>query len=124
MLEMLVVLIIGLPVGIGTAFLWMPTIGHFTLTGKIISHVIAYLFLLLALYLAISYTFVNLIIVDRDIGPWSTMELSRKIVAKKWFRLFFILILLVFALAIGAALLLVGLIWAVPFAQNVIARQF
>ena len=120
-LDILVVLAIAIPVGLGVLFFCLPHVYSFAMGLKVASYIVGVLFYLLALYLAVAYTFVNLIIIDRDVQPWTAMRISRQVISKKWFCIFGTLIFLSIVLTIATLLFLVGLIWAVPFSQNVIA---
>ncbi len=66
------------------------------------------------LYLALSYTYTTQLIADKDLGIWEAMELSRKAVKRHWLKFFGLGIMLSIIYLIGALLLLVGLIWAIP----------
>lgn len=121
LLNVLVALMVGIPAALG--FLSCVFINTFHLIGygKIIAVVVGILFLLLALYFAVSYAFVNFGIIDRTESVWQVMEMSRKAIGKRWFCMFGTLIWLAIVMIIGTLLLLIGLIWAVPYVQNVIA---
>jgi hypothetical protein len=66
------------------------------------------------LYLALSYTYTTQLIADKDLGIWEAMELSRKAVQRHWLKFFGLGMMLAIIYLIGALLLLVGLIWAIP----------
>ncbi len=66
------------------------------------------------IYLIVSYLFGVMFIVDRGFDFWPAMETSRRSLQPHWFK-FFTLLLLVFLLNLGGALLLgVGLLVTVP----------
>jgi len=66
------------------------------------------------LYLSIAYTFTMPLIVDKNMGVWDAMELSRKTVTKHWFKVFGLVLLLGIIALISAIPLGAGLIWTVP----------
>jgi hypothetical protein len=75
-------------------------------------------------YLAVSYTFVTPLIVDRRLEFWEAMETSRKIVTKNWFPLFGLTLILGIAVVIGSLLLGIGLLVALPFAACTLAVAY
>lgn len=72
------------------------------------------LLILPGLYLSIAYTFTMPLIVDKNMGVWDAMELSRKTVTKHWFKVFGLVLLLGIIALISAIPLGAGLIWTVP----------
>lgn len=48
------------------------------------------LVILPAVYLLVSWTFVPFLIIDRELGFWDAMELSRRVARRRWFKLFFL----------------------------------
>ncbi len=66
------------------------------------------------IYLAISYAFTYILIVDKGLGIWEAMELSRKTVTKQWFKFFGFYLLSVIMIIISAIPLGIGLIWTIP----------
>ena len=58
---------------------------------------------LLMIYLSVSWIFTFALIIDQGLGTWTAMEVSRRVVTRQWFRVFFVALL-------GGLLALVGLI--------------
>ena len=81
------------------------------------------LILPLVIYLFVSWIFASLLIVDRDLGFWEAMELSRKVAARHFFPLLGLAILGWLILMAGALALCIGLLFTVPifFAMITIA---
>ncbi|WP_294347779.1 hypothetical protein [Prosthecochloris sp.] len=72
------------------------------------------LVLLPGIYLAVSYLFVSMLIIDYRMEFWQAMETSRQIVTKNWFSLFvFFLVLLVVNL-LGMLALGIGILVTMP----------
>ncbi|WP_373000179.1 hypothetical protein [Sulfurimonas sp.] len=65
-------------------------------------------------YLAVSYAFVYTLIVDKGLGVWEAMELSRKTVTEQWFKFFGLSLLSGIIIIISALPLGIGLIWTIP----------
>ena len=96
---------------------------YYHLSGKLslagifmyIMTVIGFMLLILpGIYLSIAYIFTLPLIVDKGMDVWEAMELSRKSVTKHWFKLFGLFLLLSLIMTLGALVLGIGLIWAVP----------
>lgn len=114
-------LMAGIPFGLGVLALMLPTLLHITLWSQlVVCNVGGLILVLLALYLIVGYSLVGFIVVDRNISAWQAMELSRKTVNKRWFFMLGTLIWLVIAQVIGALVLVIGLVWAMPYAYNVL----
>lgn len=91
--------------------------GFFTMVGLL-------LLLVPGIYLAVSYVFTLLIIVDRGVDFWQAMEISRKIAGRNWLGLFLFLTVL-FLINVGGALLFgVGLLVTIPFTLCAVAVAY
>lgn len=121
LLGILLTLMIGIPAVLGGLCLQAIHAFQLVMYAKWITIVVGILFFLLSLYLLVSYAFVNFGIIDRTESVWQVMEMSRKAITKKWFCIFGTLIWLGIVVVIGLLLLGIGLIWAVPYAENVLA---
>ncbi len=94
--------------------------GHFlplVLLG-LVSRVLITLGLILlvipGLYLAVSYIFATLMVVDRHLDFWPAMETSRRTITPRWFSFFAPLLLLVLLNLAGLLALGVGLLVSIP----------
>ncbi|WP_287371995.1 hypothetical protein [Prosthecochloris sp.] len=72
------------------------------------------LLLLPGIYLAVSYMFVSMLIVDYRMEFWQAMETSRQIVTKNWFSLFVFFLLLFVVNLLGVLALGIGLLVTIP----------
>ena len=88
---LLLSLVAGLFIGIGTLLLIIPGI-----------------------YLAVAYLFASYLVVDRGMDFWPAMELSRHTVNPRWFGFFAFMILLLLLNLAGALALGVGLLVSIP----------
>lgn len=88
---LLLSLVAGLFIGIGTLLLIIPGI-----------------------YLLVAYLFASYLVVDRGLDFWPAMELSRRTVHPRWFSFFAFLLLLVLLNLAGAIALGVGLLVTIP----------
>jgi len=70
--------------------------------------------MLVVVYLSISWMFTFPLVMDKGLGPWTAMEVSRRVISAQWFRMFFVLILACLVILLGVLALIVGLFFAIP----------
>ena len=76
------------------------------------------------IYLSVAYLFAQPLVIDKSVDFWQAMETSRKLVTKKWFS-FFALLLAIFFLNIGGFLLLgIGLLVTLPLSVCIVAAAY
>ncbi len=61
------------------------------------------------LYFSVSWIFAPILVIDRGLGFWEAMELSRRVVGKRWFRLFFLHLAFVPLMIAGLLCFIVGI---------------
>ncbi len=66
------------------------------------------------LYLAIAWAFTFPLVIDRQLGPWTAMEVSRRVVTKQWFPVFFVLLLGAILTMLGLFGLIIGIVFTLP----------
>jgi|HubBroStandDraft_1064217.scaffolds.fasta_scaffold24389_2 hypothetical protein len=66
------------------------------------------------IYLAVAYSFAGILAVDKRLGFWESMETSRKVITRNWWRVFGLLLLSIPLLILGALALGVGVLVAIP----------
>jgi hypothetical protein len=76
------------------------------------------------IYLAVAYLFPLPLILDRGIDFWQAMELSRRVVTRRWFSFFGFALLLFLVNLAGALVVLVGLLVSVPVSFLAIAAAY
>jgi uncharacterized membrane protein len=69
---------------------------------------------LIVIYLSVSWTYTFLLVIDRQLGPWTAMEVSRRVIGRQWFRVFFVLLLGAILTLLGVIGLLIGVIFTLP----------
>jgi hypothetical protein len=111
-------LIRGESAGIGDAFSGFgPAIGQLALLGLVsgVLNLLAFcLCVLPSIYLSVAWTFAMPLVIDRGMGFWGAMELSRKVVTKHWFLVFaFVLVMGLVGVA-GLIACCVGVFVTVP----------
>ncbi|NJL46726.1 MAG: hypothetical protein HC929_03515 [Leptolyngbyaceae cyanobacterium SM2_5_2] len=76
------------------------------------------------IYLAVSYMFAQLFVIDKNMNFWSAMETSRRLITKKWFAFFGLGILLFLLVLAGVLILGIGALVTVPLATCVLAAAY
>lgn len=69
---------------------------------------------LVMLYLGISWVFTFPLVIDKGLGPWTAMEVSRRVVTRQWFRVFFVVLLGVILTMLGLIGLIIGVFLTIP----------
>jgi hypothetical protein len=100
-----------------TAILW-----YFLMTLMIM---LGYLLLILpGIYLSFAYMFSLPLVVEKDMGAWRALEVSRKAVTRIWFRATGFLLLIMLLMILGMVPLGIPLIWIVPWATLAYAMLY
>ena len=77
---------------------------------------LGYLLLILpGIYLSFAYMFSLPLMIEKDLGAWSALEVSRKAVTRIWFRATGFLLLIMLLISLGMIPLGIPLIWIVPW---------
>lgn len=72
------------------------------------------LLILPGIYLWVGYSMTLPLMLDRNLGPWEAMEVSRRTIHKVWWQVFGLCLLMGLILFVSAIPLGIGLIWTVP----------
>lgn len=96
----------------------------FTLVSTIFIILGFFLLIIPAIYLSVAYSFAIPLIVDRKLDFWQAMEVSRKVVTKKWFSMFLFLILLALINIAGLLGLIIGIIFTGPLVVCAFAAAY
>jgi hypothetical protein len=72
------------------------------------------LLVLPGIYLSVAYNFTLPLMIDKKLGIWGAMEVSRRAVTKHWFTVFGVYIALVFLMILSAIPFGIGLLWTIP----------
>ena len=75
-------------------------------------------------YLGVAYIFTYLLILDRGLGFWEAMEVSRRVITGNWWRMLGLLLLAVLFFLLGFALLLVGILVTMPLAIGALVYAY
>jgi uncharacterized membrane protein len=72
------------------------------------------LLVLPGIYLVVSYSFMQFLIIDHHMNFWQAMQMSRKVVTRHWLKVFWLLCLLFLVNVAGILALGIGILVAVP----------
>ncbi len=76
------------------------------------------------IYLAVSYMFAQLFVIDKNMSFWSAMETSRKLITKRWWSFLGLSIVLSLIMILGFLLLGVGALVAIPLATCIVTAAY
>lgn len=76
------------------------------------------------LYLSISWTFTFALVIDRGLGPWTAMEVSRRVVTRQWFRVFFTMLLGGILAMLGLIGLIIGVFFTLPLVVGAVLYAY
>jgi hypothetical protein len=94
-----------------------PATGQLVLLGLVsgLLNMLAFcLCVLPSIYLSIAWTFAMPLVIDRGLGFWQAMELSRKVVTKHWFLVFAFVLVMGLVAAAGIIACCIGVLVTVP----------
>lgn len=83
--------------------------------GGLLAFVGSLLFIIPGVYLSVAYVLAFPLVLDRGVGFWDALETSRKIITKRWFTVFGLILVLMLINGLGALPLFIGLLITVPF---------
>lgn len=70
--------------------------------------------MLLMIYLSVSWIFSFALVIDKGLGPWTAMEVSRRVVGHQWFRVFFVVVLGSILAMLGLIGFFIGVLFTLP----------
>jgi uncharacterized membrane protein len=82
------------------------------------------LLILPGIYLAVSYMFAQLLVIDKNLNFWSAMETSRRLITKKWFSFLGLGLLISLLILAGVVFFGVGILVTAPLASCVLTAAY
>jgi hypothetical protein len=70
--------------------------------------------MLVLVYVSIAWAFSFALVIDKGLGPWTAMEVSRRVVTKQWFSVFFVMLLGGILTMLGFLGLFIGIFFTLP----------
>ena len=83
-----------------------------------------FLLIIPGIYLAVSYLFALLFVIEYRLNVWAALEASRKIISKKWFSFFGFVLTLAYINLAGFLFLSLGLLFTIPLSYCAIVAAF
>jgi uncharacterized membrane protein len=75
-------------------------------------------------YLGVAFTFALYLVTDLQLSPWNSLQVSRRVVTRRWFSLFGLMILASLIAAAGLILCFIGIVLTLPFFYGIIAQAY
>ena len=111
---------LGAPISFSTAFSYFPRTGT-ALVGAFLVLVMSCLgtalLIIPGIYLAVAYELTTQLICDQELSAWRAMETSSRAIHHKWWSVFGLMLVVGLMTGISALLLLIPLIWTIPWAM-------
>lgn len=76
------------------------------------------------IYLSVSWAFTFALVIDQGLGPWTAMEVSRRVITKQWFRVFFTMLLGGILAMLGLIGLIIGVVFTIPLAVGALLYAY
>jgi hypothetical protein len=75
-------------------------------------------------YLSVSWMFTFLLVIDKGLGPWTAMEVSRRVITRYWFGVFVTVLLGAILAALGLIGLVIGVLFTLPLAFGAVVCAY
>jgi hypothetical protein len=95
-----------------------------TLVSSLLTMVGLLLLILPGIYLAISYAFTYMLVIDKRLEFWAAMEVSRRVITAQWFRVFALILLGGIIAALGVIGLFIGVFVTIPILVGAVAYAY
>jgi hypothetical protein len=108
----------GLPVSFSMVFGYIrkaPVLIAAALLVTLLTYVGIFLLILPGIYLGVAYGMTLPLLAFNELGIWQAMETSRRTITHRWFGLFGLYLVLGVLVTLSALLLLIPLIWTLPW---------
>jgi hypothetical protein len=69
---------------------------------------------MVVIFLQVSWSFAFALVIDKGLGAWTAMEVSRRVIMNQWFRVFFVLFLGVILTMLGLVGFIIGIFFTLP----------
>jgi hypothetical protein len=95
-----------------------------TLVSTLLTGVGVLLLILPGIYLAVSYAFTYMLVIDKRLEFWAAMEVSRRVITAQWFRMFALILLGALIACLGVIGLFIGVFVTIPILIGAIAYAY
>lgn len=66
------------------------------------------------IYFAVAWTFAYTLVIDQGFGPWTALEVSRRVITRRWFLVFVLLICSGILVLLGLFGFIIGILFTLP----------
>jgi len=117
------IMMIGIRRAVDLPVNWKLTFGYFSFLLPIVISVfltmimtcLGFMLLIIpGIYLSLAYMLTIPLIIDKGLGPWQAMEVSRKAISKHWFKVFGLYFIMALIYMVSMIPLGLGVIWTMP----------
>jgi len=77
-----------------------------------------------AIYVGVSFMFAMPLSVDLELGPWDSLRVSRRVVARRWFSIFGLVVVAGLLSALGILACIIGIIFTMPIIYVVTIQAY
>lgn len=95
-----------------------------TLVSSLLTMVGLLLLILPGIYLAVSYAFTYMLVIDKRLEFWAAMEVSRRVITAQWFRVFALILLGALIACLGVIGLIIGVFITIPILIGAIVYAY
>jgi hypothetical protein len=76
------------------------------------------------LYLGVAWIFSHALVIDKGLGVWTALEVSRRVITRRWFSMFFLLICAGILACLGLIGLFIGVFFTIPLAVGALLYAY
>mgnify|MGYP000125427597 CR=1 FL=1 len=76
------------------------------------------------IYLSVGWAFTFALVIDQGLSPWTAMEVSRRVISRQWFRVFFTVLLGGILAMLGLIGLFIGMFFTLPLAISALLYAY
>jgi hypothetical protein len=75
-------------------------------------------------YFAVAWAFSYTLVIDQGLGPWTALEVSRRVITKRWFSMLGLMICAAILTLLGLLVLIIGVIFALPLSLGALLYAY
>lgn len=76
------------------------------------------------MYFSVSWMFAYALAMDQGLGPWTALEVSRRVITRHWFPMFGLLIIACILMMLGLIGLIIGVVFTIPIGIAIILYAY
>lgn len=75
-------------------------------------------------YLGVAFAFGMYLVTDLRLSPWAALQVSRRVVTRRWLSVFLVMLVGIAVMMAGIVLCLIGIIFTLPFFYGIMAQAY